>query len=206
MADEAIVRSHLLDFESGEHNWRGYVKTDQELEHLERALLGLGVSFKVTSSRKHAEENLHKAGKRPSVVAPASVPGCLLFRPAVPVRPPSQRLSAVGCHTQLAATPRTFPAANLSRPANFKHASCPPLLCSLPRYSWAVDLLPAVGSPWWWNFWWDVKCDHGRPMDSYLREDDITLLDFAPFASPLAAELTLPLGLGQPLSQAGLGL
>ncbi|KAL3189861.1 hypothetical protein MRX96_018385 [Rhipicephalus microplus] len=63
MADEAIVRSHLLDFESGEHNWRGYVKTDQELEHLERALLGLGVSFKVTSSRKHAEENLHKAGK-----------------------------------------------------------------------------------------------------------------------------------------------
>lgn len=63
LSDEAIVRSHLLGFESDEHYWRGYVKTDQELEHLERALLGLGVSFKVTSSRKHAEENLNKAGK-----------------------------------------------------------------------------------------------------------------------------------------------
>ena len=69
-------------------------------------------------------------GPGPSVVAPASVPGCLLFRPAVPVRSPSQRLSAVACRTQLAATPRTFPAANPSRPANFKRAGCPPL-CSL---------------------------------------------------------------------------
>ncbi|KAL3227095.1 hypothetical protein MRX96_048856 [Rhipicephalus microplus] len=255
MADEAIVRSHLLDFESGEHNWRGYVKTDQELEHLERALLGLGVSFKVTSSRKHAEENLHKAGKlklmfsinRGAVPLNLQLPfrvlsltdkGCLLFLTSCPLvlpavvsflpsalQPPppclihltaSKVASAAGSPTQALAQARAwslrlpFLAVCCSGlpflPANFKQASCPPLLCSLPRYSWAVDLLPAVGSPWWWNFWWDVKCDHGRPMDSYLREDDITLLDFAPFASPLAAELTLPLGLGQPLSQAGLGL
>ncbi|KAH7982740.1 hypothetical protein HPB52_006921 [Rhipicephalus sanguineus] len=34
---EAIVRSHLLGFESGEHKWRGYVKTHQELEHRDQS-------------------------------------------------------------------------------------------------------------------------------------------------------------------------
>ncbi|XP_049268661.1 uncharacterized protein LOC119383891 isoform X2 [Rhipicephalus sanguineus] len=65
-------------------------------------------------------------GPGPSVVTPASVPGGLLFLPAVPVWPPSQRLSAVGCRTQLAATPRTFPAANFSSPVSKCYCSCHP--------------------------------------------------------------------------------
>lgn len=68
----------------------------------------------------------------PSVVAPAPVPGCQLLRPAIPVS--AQRSNLGGCCTQIAATPRTFPAAYFSCPMNFKQAgstNCaarPPLL------------------------------------------------------------------------------
>lgn len=62
--DKAIVRSHLLDLESDEYNWRGYVRTDNELEELERSLLGLGVSFKVTNFRHADQESLDEPAKR----------------------------------------------------------------------------------------------------------------------------------------------
>ncbi|KAH6938864.1 hypothetical protein HPB50_013827 [Hyalomma asiaticum] len=56
----------------------------------------------------------------PSVVTPAPVPGCQLFRPAIPVSALHGNLG--GCCTQIAATPRTFPAAYFSCPMNFKQA------------------------------------------------------------------------------------
>ncbi|KAH6940340.1 hypothetical protein HPB50_026925 [Hyalomma asiaticum] len=68
----------------------------------------------------------------PSVVAPAPVPDCQLFRPAIPVS--AQHGNLGGCCAQIAATPRTFPAAYFSCPMNFKQAgstNCaarPPLL------------------------------------------------------------------------------
>ncbi|CAN7974675.1 unnamed protein product [Ixodes persulcatus] len=63
MGDAVVVRSHVLNFGSEEHNWHGDVNTDEELQELERALLGLGVSFKVTSSRQHADEKNRATGE-----------------------------------------------------------------------------------------------------------------------------------------------
>ncbi|KAH6929876.1 hypothetical protein HPB50_006439 [Hyalomma asiaticum] len=56
----------------------------------------------------------------PSVVAPAPVPDCRLFRPAIPVS--AQHGNLGGCCTQIVATPRTFRAAYFSCPMNFKQA------------------------------------------------------------------------------------
>ncbi|KAL3186190.1 hypothetical protein MRX96_027922 [Rhipicephalus microplus] len=48
MADEAIVRSHLLDFESGEHNWRR--KAEAYVLHQPGAVpLNLQLPFRVLS-------------------------------------------------------------------------------------------------------------------------------------------------------------
>ncbi|KAH6944295.1 hypothetical protein HPB50_002611 [Hyalomma asiaticum] len=88
--------------------------------------LQLGQSL---SAAGHSTQALARG---PSVVAPAPVPGCQLFRPAIPVS--AQHSNLGGCCTQIAATPCTFLAAYFSCPMNFKQAgstNCaarPPLL------------------------------------------------------------------------------
>ncbi|KAH6943490.1 hypothetical protein HPB50_022142 [Hyalomma asiaticum] len=67
-----------------------------------------------------AGRSTQSLARGPSVVAPAPVPGCQLFRPAIPVS--AQHGNLGGCCTQIAATPRTFPAAYFSCPMNFKQA------------------------------------------------------------------------------------
>ncbi|KAH6936245.1 hypothetical protein HPB50_015037 [Hyalomma asiaticum] len=84
------------------------------------------------SLSRRAGRSTQALARGPSMVAPAFVPGCRLFRLAITVSAQHSNLS--GCCTQIPATPRTFPAAYFSCPMNFKQAGStnsaaqPPLL------------------------------------------------------------------------------